>query len=137
MPTKSILVVGGAGYIGSHMVACLHRSGFTPIILDTLSTGHKDDTCNAELVVGDIHDGQLLDALFSTHSFLSVMHFASLTQVRESVYSSLNYYDNNVLGTLILPTAMLTCNVKSMIFSSSAAVYGDPISIPIKEDHPL
>lgn len=137
MPTKSILVVGGAGYIGSHMVACLHRSGFTPVILDNLSTGHKEATGNAELVVGDINNSQLLDELFSAHAFLSVMHFASFIQVGESVKHPLNYYHNNVVGTLNLLNAMLKWNVKRMIFSSSAAVYGEPLSIPIKEDHPL
>lgn len=137
MPTKSILVVGGAGYIGSHMVACLQRSGFTPVVLDNLSTGHREAVGDAQLIVGDITDTQLLDAVFSTQPFLSVMHFASLIQVGESVKDPASYYHNNVTGTLNLLRAMLKWHVKKIIFSSTAAVYGEPISVPIQEEHPL
>jgi len=136
MPTK-ILVVGGAGYIGSHMVACLVRQGYIPIVLDDLSTGHRESVSEAKLVIGNIGDSQLLDSLFAQHDFSAVMHFASFIQVGESVLDPAKYYQNNLANTLSLLNAMLKWKVKHFIFSSTAAVYGEPKYSPIDEKHPV
>lgn len=136
MPTK-ILVVGGAGYIGSHMTAHLTRQGFIPIVLDNLSTGHADAVTHAELIVGNINDALLLEEIFSAHAIDAVMNFASFITVAESVADPLKYYQNNVADTLVLLRAMLKANVKRFIFSSSAAIYGEPQYTPIDERHPL
>jgi UDP-glucose 4-epimerase len=140
MPIKSqqtVLVVGGAGYIGSHMVMCLMQAGYRPLVLDNLSTGHRDAVRNAELIVGDIHDTDCLTQLFSRYEIAAVMHFAGFIQVNESVRDPARYYHNNVLGTLNLLAAMREALVKHFIFSSTAAVYGEPQFIPIDESHPI
>ncbi len=138
MPTnsKSILVIGGAGYIGSHMVAHLYQAGFTSVVIDNLVTGHRDAVLDAELIVGDIADIALLDDVFASHDFLAVMHFASFIQVGESVKDPAKYYNNNVAGTLNLLNTMLRWKVNQFIFSSTAAVYGEPLYTPIDEKHP-
>lgn len=136
MPTK-ILVVGGAGFIGSHMVACLQQAGFTPVVLDNLATGHREAVLNAELIVGDMADEKLLEAVFTQHAFAAVMHFASFIQVGESTQNPAKYYQNNVVGTAQLLQAMLKHHVRHFIFSSSAAVFGEPQYTPIDELHPL
>lgn len=136
MPIK-ILIVGGAGYIGSHMVGVLVRAGFQPIVLDNLSTGHRDAVTEAEFILGDIADCHLLDTLFMQHDIAAVMHFASFIQVGESVQQPAKYYANNVCGTVTLLQAMLKHGVKHFIFSSTAAVYGEPQYTPIDESHPL
>ncbi|MEO8400835.1 MAG: UDP-glucose 4-epimerase GalE [Gammaproteobacteria bacterium] len=137
MLTNKILVVGGAGYIGSHMTDYLQRSGLTPVVLDDLSTGHRDAVLNAELIVGTLADTNLLDEIFQTGQFVAVMHFASFIQVGESVKDPEKYYQNNVASTLNLLTAMLKHNVNKFIFSSTAAVYGEPNYTPIDENHPI
>ncbi len=137
MPTKSILIVGGAGYIGSHMVDTLRHANLIPIVLDNLSTGHKDAVLDAELIVGDIADTALLDQLFKNHAISAVMHFASFIQVGESVKDPAKYYTNNVSGTLNLLNAMLRWKVNKFIFSSTAAVYGEPLYTPVDEKHSL
>lgn len=138
MPTKKyILVVGGAGYIGSHMVDYLLQTGYVPIVLDNLSTGHQDAVLSAELIIGNMADNKILDALFAKYSFAAVMHFASFIQVNESVQHPLKYYSNNVASTLNLLQAMLKWKVKHFIFSSTAAVYGEPRYTPIDEAHPI
>jgi len=134
---KTILVVGGAGYIGSHMTDYLQREGYNPIVLDDLSSGHRDAVLHAEFVEGNILDSQLLDKLFSTYQIHAVMHFASFIQVGESVQHPAKYYQNNVSGTLNLLTAMLKHRVNKFIFSSTAAVYGEPKYTPIDEKHPI
>jgi UDP-glucose 4-epimerase len=134
---KNILVVGGAGYIGSHMTAFLSQMGYTPIVLDDLSTGHRDAVLDAELIEGTLADTALLDTLFSRRKFTAVMHFASFIQVGESVKSPEKYYQNNVANTLNLLSAMLKHHVNKFIFSSTAAVYGDPHYTPIDENHPI
>lgn len=136
MPTN-ILVVGGAGYIGSHMVDCLSQTGFVPIVLDNLSTGHRDSVLNAKLIVGEMADKQLLDDLFSHYQFAAVMHFASFIQVGESVQDPNKYYQNNVANTLQLLDAMIRWKTNHFIFSSTAAVYGEPQYTPIDENHPV
>jgi UDP-glucose 4-epimerase len=136
MPTKSqrtILIVGGAGFIGSHMIACAQQAGYLPVVLDNLATGQR----KAEFIVGDTHDTGLLDKLFATYQFAGVMHFAAYTEVGESVLDPARYYHNNVSGTLNLLRAMLKANVKYFVFSSSAAVYGNPDYLPVDELHKL
>lgn len=135
--SKNILVVGGAGYIGSHMTSFLTRMGCNPIVLDDLSTGHSDAVLTADFIEGSIADSALLDQVFSTRSIDAVMHFASFIQVGESVKLPEKYYQNNVANTLNLLTAMLKHKIDKFIFSSTAAVYGEPQYIPIDERHPI
>lgn len=135
-PPLRILVVGGAGYIGSHMVKHLLRTGCNVTTFDNLSTGHRDAVLGGEFVLGDLADQAALDALFSSHLFDGVMHFASFIQVGESVREPAKYYENNVTNTLNLLNAMVKHDVKRFIFSSTAAVYGEPQYVPIDEAHP-
>jgi len=130
-----ILVVGGAGYIGSHMVKMLTNSGCKVVTLDNLSTGFRELAKYGELVVGDLADENLLDDLFSKHQFDGVMHFAAASLVGESMIDPAKYYRNNVSNTINLLDAMVKHDVKSLVFSSSAAVYGDPNSDLIDEEH--
>jgi UDP-glucose 4-epimerase len=134
--SKEVLVVGGCGYIGSHMVECLLDSSFKVVVLDDLSTGYKDSLLGGELVLGSCGDRILLDKLFTEHKFDAVLHFASFIQVGESVLNPDKYYRNNTLNTLVLIEAMKDYGVKKFIFSSSAAVFGNPVYIPIDEKHP-
>jgi UDP-glucose 4-epimerase len=139
-PTKpTILVTGGAGYIGSHAVLELQRAGYDTLILDNLVYGHQDlvdDVLNTKLIVGDTGDRELLDLLFTTHNIAAVMHFAAYAYVGESVTDPAKYYRNNVVGTLTLLEAMLAANVKKFVFSSTCATYGVPEILPISEDCP-
>ncbi|MGH8001363.1 MAG: UDP-glucose 4-epimerase GalE [Brasilonema sp.] len=139
-PGKStILVTGGAGYIGSHTVLALKQAGFDVIILDNLVYGHRDlveKVLQVELVVGDTGDRPLLDNLFQTRDITAVMHFSAYAYVGESVTDPAKYYRNNVLGTLTLLEAMLAASVKKFVFSSTCATYGVPEVVPIPEDHP-
>jgi UDP-glucose 4-epimerase len=137
MLTNNILVIGGAGYIGSHMVLALQARGMRPIVLDNLSTGHRDAVLGAECIVGDIADKELLKQIFATHNISAVMHFASFIEVAESVKNPAKYYQNNVAKLLTLLDVMVECDIKQFIFSSSAAVYGEPQYNPINEAHPL
>jgi UDP-glucose 4-epimerase len=130
-----ILIVGGAGYIGSHMVKMLVKSGHNAIILDNLSTGFRELAKYGELVVGDLADESLLDDLFSKHQFDGVMHFAAASLVGESMTDPAKYYRNNVSNTINLLDAMVKYDVKRFVFSSSAAVYGEPNSDLIDESH--
>lgn len=130
-----ILVIGGAGYIGSNMVHLLVNSGFDVVVLDDLSSGHRDAVENATLIVGSTDDSKLLDSIFSQHQISAVMHFASSIQVGESVVRPDLYYINNLSNTIILLNAMIRANVKQLIFSSTAAVYGNPLYTPIDEGH--
>ncbi|OKH38930.1 UDP-glucose 4-epimerase GalE [[Phormidium ambiguum] IAM M-71] len=135
----TILVTGGAGYIGSHAVQALQKSGYDVVILDNLVYGHRDIVENAlkvELIVGDTGDRALLDNLFSSREIAAVMHFAAYAYVGESVTDPAKYYRNNVLGTLTLLEAMVAANVKKFVFSSTCATYGVPKTVPIPEDHP-
>jgi UDP-glucose-4-epimerase GalE len=134
MTERTILVVGGAGYIGSHAVKALRARGFRPVVLDNLSTGHAAAVEGVELIRGDLGDTALLDGIFSGHRIHGVMHFAALIFVGESEKDPLAYYDNNVVRTHRLLEVMLRHGVKRFIFSSSAAVYGTPDRVPIPED---
>ena len=137
-PKPTILVTGGAGYIGSHAVLALEKAGYQVVILDSLIYGHEDlvkQTLQAKLVVGDITDRALLDQLFATYNFAAVMHFAAYIAVGESVTDPAKYYHNNVVGALTLLEAMLAASVKRFVFSSTCAIYGPPKTVPIPEDH--
>lgn len=132
-----VLVVGGAGYIGSHMVKHLVRSGEAVVVLDDLSAGFRDAVLpGVTLVEGSMADASLLAHLFAQRHFDAVMHFASFIQVGESVTDPAKYYANNVTATLILLDAMRKAGVMRFVFSSTAAVYGDPLHVPIDEAHP-
>jgi len=130
-----ILVVGGAGYIGSHMVKKLANAGNDVITLDNLSYGYRDAVKYGEFVEGDLGDDAVLDRLFTAHNIDAVMHFAGFIQVGESMTKPSMYYHNNVANTLILLDAMLRFNVKNFIFSSTAAIFGEPEYTPIDEKH--
>jgi UDP-glucose 4-epimerase len=132
-----ILVVGGAGYIGSFVSHMLLAEGYRPTVLDNLSLGHRAALDpRIPLVTGDLADAELLQRLFSDRPFAAVMHFAALASVGESVQAPLTYYRNNVANTLNLLEAMKTAGVARFIFSSSAAIFGTPERIPIDETHP-
>ena len=131
-----VLVVGGAGYIGSHMVLALHQAGHEVVTLDNLSTGHRDAVLAGEWVLGDLADPLALEALFSGRRFEAVLHFASSIQVGESVRQPLLYYQNNVANTLNLLQAMVRHGVRRLIFSSTAALFGNPVRSRIDETHP-
>ena len=140
-----VLVTGGMGYIGSHTCVQMIAAGMEPVIVDNL--------CNSNVIVldriealtgikpcffqGDIRDDTFLDDVFSQHDITSVIHFAGLKAVGESVVKPLEYYDNNVNGSLVLARSMRKAGVKSIVFSSSATVYGDPEVVPITEDSPV
>lgn len=140
MPVKpTILVTGGAGYIGSHAVLALKRAGYGVVVLDNLVYGHRDlieKVSQVELIVGDTNDRALLDELFNSHDIAAVMHFSAYAYVGESVTDPAKYYRNNVIGTLTLLEAMLAASVKQFVFSSTCATYGVPNTVPITEDHP-
>jgi UDP-glucose 4-epimerase len=131
-----ILVIGGAGYIGSHMVKQLTRAGHSVVVLDNLTTGFRELACRGELVVGDLADTALLERLFREHRFDGVMHFAAASLVGESMQDPGKYYRNNVADTLNLLEVMVRHEVKHFIFSSTAATFGEPESVPIDEAHP-
>ncbi len=130
------LVVGGAGYIGSHMLKHLLEAGHEVVVADNFSTGHRSSLVGGTLVEMDIADADALDALFANQHFDAVFHFASFIQVGESVTDPAKYYENNLSATLTLLQAMHRAEVKQFIFSSTAAVYGDPVYSPIDEAHP-
>jgi len=134
---RTILVSGGAGYIGSNCVKELLSRGYEIIILDNLVYGHRDlvdEVLKVKLIVGELQDRALLDSVFANNSIAAVIHFAAYAYVGESVSDPAKYYRNNVLGTLTLLEAMLAANVKKIVFSSTCATYGVPESIPITEE---
>lgn len=132
-----ILVVGGCGYIGTHMVKALIEAGHHPITLDNLSTGQRGLLPGGAFIQGDIADTQRLDQIFGEHRIDVAMHFAAFIEVGESVRDPLKFYHNNFAATANLLSALIRHGVRRFIFSSSAAVYGEPIETPIDEDHPL
>jgi len=141
----NILVTGGAGYIGSHTCVALVEAGHRVFAFDNLSNSSAESLrrvekitgCSVPLVVGDIRDQAALENALRCHACTAVVHFAGLKAVGESVEKPLAYYDNNLVGTLCLLRAMQTVGADTLVFSSSATVYGDPQRLPITEDHPL
>ena len=134
--SEKILVCGGAGYIGSHMVRLLVAEGCDVVVLDDLSTGHREAVDGVDLVEADVCDGAALDSVFESRDFDAVMHFCAKSQVGESVQQPLAYYDNNVAGSLSLLQAMQRHGVARLVFSSTAAIFGEPVSEFIDETHP-
>ncbi|CAJ1001515.1 UDP-glucose 4-epimerase [Brevibacillus aydinogluensis] len=132
----AILVTGGTGYIGSHTVAELLAHGEEVVVVDNLRTGHERAVLGGTLYRGDIRDRRFLDEVFRAHEIEAVIHFAAKSLVGESVRDPLGYYDNNVIGTHTLVSAMLEHGVRKVVFSSTAAVYGEPERIPIREEDP-
>ena len=140
-----ILVTGGAGYIGSHTCVELLSAGFTPVIVDNLVNSRREALARITRIAGrepvfieaDVRDAEVLDRVFAAHRIDAVIHFAGLKAVGESVEQPLAYYDNNVNGTLVLVDAMRRANVRRLVFSSSATVYGAPHALPIREDFPI
>lgn len=137
MSGKNCLVTGGAGYVGSHCCKELAKAGWKPVTADSLFRGHRDFVKWGPLAVGDVRDGEFLDALFREYRPTAVFHFAGLTYVGESVEEPGLYYGANTAGTLSLLEAMKRGGCQNIIFSSTAAVYGNPEYSPIDEKHPL
>lgn len=139
------MVTGGAGYIGSHTCVALAAAGFRALVLDNFCNSRPSvldriaqiSGAAPHLIEGDVRDEALLSRVFAEHEVNSVVHFAALKAVGESVREPLRYYDNNVSGTVTLLRAMQNSGVRTLVFSSSATVYGDPASLPIREDFPL
>ncbi|MBP1890436.1 UDP-glucose 4-epimerase [Clostridium moniliforme] len=130
----SILVCGGAGYIGSHMVAELLENGHEVVVLDNLEKGHKDALLGGKLYIGDLRDRKILDKVFTENDIDAVIDFAAYSLVGESMTEPLKYFNNNIYGTINLLEAMRDHNVKYIVFSSTAATYGEPDEIPILEN---
>ena len=135
---KCIMVCGGAGYIGSHMVRALQRAGYTPVVFDSFVKGHVQAVpAGIQSIKGDLLDMQSLRRVFSEFNFSAVLHFAARIEVGESVVDPELYYKNNVEGSLNLLSAMREAKINKLVFSSTAAVYGEPVQDKITEDHPL
>lgn len=130
----SILVCGGAGYIGSHTAYELFKRGEDVIVVDNLITGHEKAVIGGKLYVGDLRDSEFMDKVFEENDIEAVIDFAAFSLVGESVGKPLDYYENNVYGTMCLLKKMVKYGVRKIVFSSTAATYGEPERIPIKED---
>lgn len=135
MPEK-ILVVGGAGYIGSHTCLLLAERGYEPVVYDNLSNGHEEFVHWGPFEKGDIRDRARLDEVIAKHKPKAVMHFAALIEVGESVKEPVAFYDNNVIGALTLLSAALNAGIDAFVFSSTCATYGLPERVPLDEEHP-
>ena len=133
---QTILVLGGAGYIGSHTCLQLIEAGHRVIVLDNFSNGHRDAVFADTLIEGDLLDVDCLNSIFSNNKIDAVIHFAALIEAGVSMNEPLNFYKNNVTGSLNLLQMMIKHGVNKLVFSSTAAVYGEPEYIPIDEDHP-
>ena len=133
----TVLVTGGAGYIGSHTVRMLREGGRDVVVLDTLELGHRDALLGAELVVGDIRDRALVTELCRSKGVTAVVHFAAYKNVGESMLAPDKYWLNNVAGTVDLVEAMLAAEVRNIVFSSSCSVNGTPPAVPVIEDAPI
>ena len=133
----AVLVTGGAGYIGSHTVALLTQQQRDVVVLDSLELGTKSRIDTVPFFQGNISDERLIEKICKKHDITEVIHFAAYKAVGESMEQPLRYYNNNVGGTIDLVRALLANGVERMVFSSSAAVYGNPASVPVTEDSPL
>ena len=134
--SHTVLVTGGAGYIGSHAVKALRAAGHQAVIYDNLSAGHREAACGAPLIVGDIGDGAAVRRAIRDSGATAVMHFAAWLSVADSMSDPAGYYRNNVMGTLATLEAMAAERCSLFVFSSSCATYGEPIETPIRETHP-
>jgi len=133
---QAVLVAGGAGYVGSHCCLALAAAGFRPVVFDDLSNGHREHVQWGPLEVGDIRDAARLDAVFAQHKPVAVLHFAARIEVGESVKNPGAFFDNNVGGTITLVEAARRAGVEALVFSSTCATFGDPVTLPMPEDHP-
>lgn len=133
---KKVLVVGGAGYIGSHTCLLLAERGYEPVVFDNFSNGHREFVKWGPVEEGDIRDRARLDEVFALHKPVAVMHFAALIEVGESVKNPVGFYDNNVIGSLTLLAAAMAAGVGAFVFSSTCATYGLPQRMPLDELHP-
>jgi UDP-glucose-4-epimerase GalE len=134
--SRAVLVTGGAGYIGSHGAKALDRAGYRVVVFDNLVAGHRTAVKHGELVIGDIGDTAAVRAALKRYEIGAVMHFAAFLDVGESVREPAKYYRNNVVGALSVLEAMAAESVRSFVFSSTCATYGEPIETPIAETHP-
>jgi len=132
----TVLVTGGAGYVGSHTCLRLAEAGFTPVVYDDLSNGHAEFVQWGPLERGDIRDGARLDAVFARWKPVAVLHFAALIEVGESVKAPGRFYDTNVGGAISLIEAARRAGVDALVFSSTCATYGEPVRLPMDETHP-
>ncbi|MFT3811470.1 MAG: UDP-glucose 4-epimerase GalE [Micropepsaceae bacterium] len=135
--TKAVLVTGGAGYIGAHACKALAKAGYLPVVYDDLSLGHAAHIKWGPHVHGDIRDRAAIEAALTSHKAEAVIHFAALSAVGESMAEPARYYDTNVRGTMALLDAMVATGTPHLVFSSTAAVYGEPDKLPISEDAAL
>ncbi len=133
MEKENILVTGGAGYIGSHVVRDLGQKGLNPIVYDNLSTGNRESVLYGEFILGDLKDTDLLEETIRKYHIKSVIHFAASIVVEESVSQPLKYYENNSVNTFKLVQTCIKTNIENFVFSSTAAVYGIPEKIPVPE----
>lgn len=133
---QTVLVAGGAGYVGSHACLALSEAGFRPVVFDDLSNGHVEHVKWGPLEVGDIRDPQRLDAVFAAHQPVAVLHFAARIEVGESVKNPGAFFDNNVGGTITLIEAARRAGVNALVFSSTCATFGEPVHLPMNESHP-
>ena len=134
--TRAVMVAGGAGYVGAHTCKSLARAGFQPVVLDNLSTGHREFVRWGPLVQADLRDTATVADTIRRHACVAVLHFAAFAYVGESVSDPAKYYDNNVAGTLSLLAGMRGAGCDALVFSSTCAVYGQPAQVPIVEDTP-
>src|SRR5882672_1777210 len=132
----NILVVGGAGYIGSHTCLELSRSGYTPIVFDNLANGHREFVQWGPFEQGDVRDRKRLGEVISTHRPAAILHFAGLIEVSQSVSDPVAFFESNVSGSITLFAAALHAGIDKLVFSSTCATYGIPRAVPIREDHP-
>jgi len=134
---ENILVTGGAGYIGSHIVRDLGEKNYNPIIFDNLSTGNRQSLLCGEFVLADLSDPEMIKKIIHLYDIKSVIHFAASIVVPESVTQPLKYYENNSINTFNLVHTCIECKIENFVFSSTAAVYGIPDKIPVTESTPL
>lgn len=135
MAGETVLVVGGAGYIGSHTCLDLANKGYTPVVFDNFSNGHREFVRWGPAEEGDIRDRARLDKVLAKHKPAAILHFAALIEVGESVKDPVSFYENNVIGTLTLLSAAQAAGINAFVFSSTCATYGLPQSVPLDETH--